>query len=404
MKKLLAIMIILSMILSVPVFADTTTPTSTTEEVVLTQEPGITPDSIFYSLDKLMERIQLALITDAVKEAEALAKIAQERLAESNAMADESEVELTQKALEEYKANLSQAVTLIETAMADGKKVASVMEEINDANLNDAAVVEKILASIPEQYREEAKVQIDKLAATTEAATEVAELVENKEEEENRVRVEMTLKLIEEKVQDPALMAKLQEAQLNTRQIIAVISLAEQSGKPLAEVVDLFLANEKGIGATSNELGLTTKDALKGINESFKDTKSTIKQAFKEAMKAVDEEDKEEVEELVDESLTTQTRTTERTRTTEQIREEERKLERVMDGAKEQVSAIATQERKTERTEEKAMEQIQKTDDKEDEETEEAVETEEAKTSNTENDNQNKDDNKDQGNGKNKGK
>ncbi|MGB7606418.1 MAG: DUF5667 domain-containing protein [Lutisporaceae bacterium] len=400
MKKILAIVIILSMALSVPIFADTTTPTTIVVETTTTQAPGITPDSILYSLDKLMERIQLVLITDAVKEAETLAKIAQERLAESNAMAEKSEIELTQKALEEYKTNLSQAVTLIETAMADGKQVANAMEDINDANLKDAAVVEKILASIPEQFREEVKVEIEKLAAATEAATEVAQVVENKEEEENNVKLEITLKYIEEKVQDPALIAKLIEAELNTRQIIAVISLSEQSGKPLAEVIDLFVTNEKGIGVTSNMLGLTTKDALKGINESFKDTKATIKQAFKEAMKAVDEEDKDVVEALVNESLAVQTITTERTRTTEQLREVEKKLEKVMDDAKQQVAAIATQEKKTERIQEKAMEQIEKTADKATEKAEKIIEKATDKTNDTENNNHSKDDSKAQVNGK----
>lgn len=388
------------MALSVPIFADTTTPTTIVVETTTTQAPGITPDSILYSLDKLMERIQLVLITDAVKEAETLAKIAQERLAESNAMAEKSEIELTQKALEEYKTNLSQAVTLIETAMADGKQVANAMEDINDANLKDAAVVEKILASIPEQFREEVKVEIEKLAAATEAATEVAQVVENKEEEENNVKLEITLKYIEEKVQDPALIAKLIEAELNTRQIIAVISLSEQSGKPLAEVIDLFVTNEKGIGVTSNMLGLTTKDALKGINESFKDTKATIKQAFKEAMKAVDEEDKDVVEALVNESLAVQTITTERTRTTEQLREVEKKLEKVMDDAKQQVAAIATQEKKTERIQEKAMEQIEKTADKATEKAEKIIEKATDKTNDTENNNHSKDDSKAQVNGK----
>ncbi len=405
MKKLLAIVLTLCMVMSVSVFADTTTPT-TTEVITTTQEPGITPDSLFYSLDKLMEKIQLALISDAVNEAETLAKIAQERLAESNAMAEKSEVELTQKALEEYKTNLTQAVALIETAMADGKQVATVMDSINNANINDAAAVEKILASIPEEFREEAKLEIEKLAAATEATTEVAQVVEN-EEEENSVKQEITLKYIEEKVQDPALIAKISEAGLNTRQIIALISLSEQSEKPLAEVIDLFVANEKGIGATSNELGLTIKDALKGINESFKSTKSTIKQAFKEAMKAVDEEDKDEVEALVNESLTVQIKTTEATESTEELKAVAKKFEKVVDDVKEQVEAIAEKNNKIEKIEkieEKAAEKIDKTEDKATEKVEKAEEKAIDKTNDVENSNHDKNNDKAQGNEKVKGK
>lgn len=414
MKKILAIVISLSMVFTVPVFADTDAPASTTVEETTTaepspeaanasdtttataeasttttttnttEEPGITPDSILYSLDKLMEKIQLALITDAVEEAEALAKIAQERLAESNAMVDKEDIELSQKALEEYKANLAEAVELIETAMEDGKQVASVMDKINDANLEDAEAIEKILASIPEEFRAEVKASIEDLAAATEAAAETAQVIEGTEEEQNSVKQEITNKIIEEKIQDAALIAKINEAGLNTRQVIAIMSLAEQAEKPLAEVIDLFLENEKGIGSTAKELGLTTKDALKGINGSFKETKATIKTAFKEAIKLVDEEDQEEAEEIVDSTLAGQTEATKVETSTEAAKATSAKLEKIVKDAKAQIEAIAGNEDekaadkvekeidKLEKAAEKAVEKIEKAADNNDAATEEA--------------------------------
>jgi hypothetical protein len=412
MKKILAIVLTLSMLISVPVFADTssTTQTPATEQtttaeptsdttttdatetttaadeaattetaegsivttVSTTADAGITPDSAFYALDKLIEEIQLALITDTVKEAEALAEIAQERLAESNEMADKEDVELTQKALDEYKVKLEKAVELIEAAMEEGKAVAEVMEDINDANLNDAAVVEKILESIPEEFRDEVKAEIEEIAAAAEAANDTAQVIENEEEEENSVKLEITLKLIEEMVDDSALVAKITEAGLNTRQITALISLSEQSEKPLAEVIDLFIANENGIGATVKELGLNTKDALKGINGSFKDTKATIKNAFKEAIKVVEEEEQEEVEEVVANSITAPTTTT------EEVKAVKEKLEKVVKEAKEQVEAIAAEKEveKAEKVLEKATEKVEKVLEKATEKAEKALEQE----------------------------
>jgi hypothetical protein len=377
MKKVLAIVLSLSMMLSVPAFADTTTSTqtpvteatttTTTTTTTVATEAGITPDSAFYALDKLVENIQLAIITDTVKEAEALAKIAQERLAESNEMADKADVELTQKALAEYQAKLEQAVKLIETAMEDGKEVAEVMEGINDANLEDAAVVTKILASIPEEFRAEVKAEIEKIVAAAEAANDTAQVIETEEEEENSVKLEITLKVIEEKVKDPVLVAKIMEAGLNTRQITALISLSEQSEKPLGEIIDLFISNENGIGATVKALGLNTKDALKGINDSFKDSKLTIKNAFKEAIKVVEEEDKEEVEAVVENSLTTKTAVT-----TKEVKAVTEKLEKVVKEAKEQIEAIAGKDldkaqkeiEKLEKSAEKAIEKIEKAAEK----------------------------------------
>lgn len=387
MKKILAIVISLSMVFTVPVFADTDAPTAATVEATTTaeptpataeasttttttnttEEPGITPDSILYSLDKLMEKIQLSLITDAVEEAEALAKIAQERLAESNAMVDKEAIELSKKALEEYKANLKVAVELIEQAMEDGKQVASVMDKINDANLKDAAAIEKILASIPEEFRVEVKASIQALAEATEAAAETAEVVEGTKEEQNSVKQEITNKIIEEKIQDAALIAKINEAGLNTRQVIAIISLAEQADKPLIEVIDLFLENEKGIGSTAKELGLTTKDALKGINGSFRETKATIKTAFKEAIKLVDEDEQEEAKVIVDSTLAGQT---------EETKEASAKIEKIVKDAKAQIEIIAGNKdkkaikkiekeiEKLENAAEKAVEKIEKSVDK----------------------------------------
>jgi hypothetical protein len=364
MKKILAIVLALSMMLSIPAFADTTTTTQTSATeatttlttTTLVQNAGITPDSALYALDKLIEKIQIAIITDAVKEADLIANIAQERLAESEAMADKANVELAQKALEEYQIDLEKAVAMIETAMEDGKEVSGVMKSINDANLEDAVVVTKILASIPEEFRAEVKAGIEVLVKATEAANETAQVIENKEEE-NGIKQDITNKIIEEKVKDAALIAKINEAGLSTRQVIALISLSEQSKKPLAEVIDLFLQNEKGIGATAHELGLTTKDALKGINTSFKITKETIKDAFKEAIKVVETEDQTEVLSLVNKSLDGQTE--EIAKTTKEAKAVTEKLEKVVKEAKEQVKAIVA-EKKEDKVLDKAQKEIEK--------------------------------------------
>jgi hypothetical protein len=382
MKKILAIVLALSMMLSIPAFADTTTTTQTSATeatttlttTTLVQNAGITPDSALYALDKLIEKIQIAIITDAVKEADLIANIAQERLAESEAMADKANVELAQKALEEYQVDLEKAVAMIETAMEDGKEVSGVMKSINDANLEDAVVVAKILTSIPEEFRAEVKAGIEVLVKATEAANETAQVIENKDEEAG-IKQDITNKIIEEKVKDAALIAKINEAGLSTRQVIALISLSEQSKKPLAEVIDLFLQNEKGIGATAHELGLTTKDALKGINTSFKITKETIKDAFKEAIKVVETEDQTEVLSLVNKSLDGQTE--EIAKTTKEAKAVTEKLEKVVKEAKEQVKAIVAEKHedkvidkaqkeieKVEKAAKKAIEKVEKAADK----------------------------------------
>ena len=405
MKKILAIVVTMSMMLSVPAFADTNTTTqasvieATTNvtSTTATTNPGIKPDSALYGLDRLMERIQISLITDSVQKASLLASIAQERLAESAAMADKANVELAQKALGEYKVNLELAIKLIETAMEDGKEVADIMEGIKIENLKDAAVVAKILTTVPEEFRADVMLEIEQITKATEATNETAQVIENKEEQ-NSIKKDVTNRIIEENIKDAALIAKIKVAGLNTRQIVALISLSEQANKPLTEVIDLFLQNEKGIGATANKLGLNTKDALKGINASFKDIKETIKTAFKEAMKVVDEKDKAEVIALIDSNLNGQTVAP--SATAEEVKIVTEKLEKVVKEAKAQIKTIVAEKQgekvlyKAEKSAEKLEKSVEKAIEKLEKSAEKAVKKlEKSAEKNDENDNDSDDDN-----------
>ena len=405
MKKILAIVVTMSMMLSVPAFADTNTTTqasvieATTNvtSTTATADSGVKPDSALYGLDRLMEKIQISLITDSVQKAKLLASIAQERLAESAAMADKANVELAQKALGEYKVNLELAIKLIETAMEDGKEVADIMEGIKIENLKDAAVVAKILTTVPEEFRADVMLKIEQITKETEATNETAQVIENKEEQ-NSIKKEVTNRIIEENIKDAALIAKIKVAGLNTRQIVALISLSEQANKPLTEVIDLFLQNEKGIGATANKLGLNTKDALKGINASFKDIKETIKTAFKEAMKVVDEKDKAEVIALIDSNLNGQTVAP--SATAEEVKIATEKLEKVVKEAKAQIKTIVAEKQgekvlyKAEKSAEKLEKSVEKAIEKLEKSAEKAVKKlEKSAEKNDENDNDSDDDN-----------
>ncbi len=65
-------------------------------------EAGITPDSIFYGLDRAMERISLALTFNKAKKAEKGLKYANERLMEVKQMIEENKLEHAEKAQEEH--------------------------------------------------------------------------------------------------------------------------------------------------------------------------------------------------------------------------------------------------------------------------------------------------------------
>lgn len=248
---------------SIPVFA---------EETANTTDPGIKPDSPLYILDKLVEKIQIAIITDAVKEAEALAGIAQERLAESKAMVEENNVEKATTAISEYKELMEKAIDLIDAAAKDGKAVTKTIDKIVKYDIEDEELLEKLMDKVPEEYKEELKKAIEALPEQEAVKPEDSEEKENQAE-----KVSAANAILAGKIQDKALLEKIQNAGLNNRQIAALVSMSEQSDKDLGEVVDLFLTNSKGIGKTIIELNLAPKDAMKDINKTFKEVKKEIK-------------------------------------------------------------------------------------------------------------------------------
>lgn len=78
---------------------------------------GITPDSIFYSVERTVEKIQLVLTSDPVKTVTLLTDNAEERLAEAQVMNEEDKVELAEQAANEYTTTVDQVSQIIQTAV-----------------------------------------------------------------------------------------------------------------------------------------------------------------------------------------------------------------------------------------------------------------------------------------------
>jgi hypothetical protein len=262
-RKILILVMAVILAVSIPVFA---------EETANTTDPGIKPDSPLYILDKLAEKIQIAMITDAVKEAEAITDIAQERLAESKAMAEENNVEKATTALNEYKEQMEKAIDIIDAAAKDGKDVAKTIDKIAKYDIDDEEILDKLMDKVPAEYKEELKKAIEALPEKDKVVPE-----DSKEKEDKAEKVSVASAVLTGKIQDKALLEKIQNAGLNNRQIAALVSMSVQSDKELDEVLDLFLTNSKGIGKTILELNLAPKDAMKDINKTFKEVKKEIK-------------------------------------------------------------------------------------------------------------------------------
>jgi len=123
-------------------------------------DPGWTPDSPFYFLERAAEAVGTFFTFGDVKKAERYANLAAERLAEAKAVAEkpfekaqEKQAKLVEKTLERYEKQLEKAITKTEEAKNKGKETITVANIISEATQKHTAVLEEVLEKVPEQAK-----------------------------------------------------------------------------------------------------------------------------------------------------------------------------------------------------------------------------------------------------------
>lgn len=99
----------------------------------MTNKAGVTPDSILYPVDKLIEDIRLALSSGDVNKAILLTKYAEERLAETQAMINEGKTTLAEAAADDYSKTMEEANNIIQDASDSGDSNAEGADTENNA-------------------------------------------------------------------------------------------------------------------------------------------------------------------------------------------------------------------------------------------------------------------------------
>ncbi|MTI57050.1 DUF5667 domain-containing protein [Geosporobacter ferrireducens] len=259
MKKAIISGLMAGLLTITPVFADTTN--------IVEAAPGITPDSVFYVVDRWVEDIQLAFNGNPEKKAALLHQMSLERLAEAERMLEENKEEHVNTAFEGYifKLELIQEIIgelIINEDISDEIKemLSNRLEELTEIRDETIAVVES-----------ELKVKIEE---KVDSAYLVANIVKG---------------LDVEKVK-----ALRSEMKLGYGQIAHVFRLADAADLSVEEVAEL-LSQGKGIGQIAKELNVHPS-ALKGKNKKAVhiDVNITAENADQEEV----EEDKEGQESL----------------------------------------------------------------------------------------------------------
>jgi molybdopterin converting factor small subunit len=86
---------------------------------------GITPDSVLYGVDTVLDDIKISLTFNGASKVEAITDVAEERLGESEVMVEEGKEDLAKTAIEEYSENMEIANEILQQIIqaAEGEEV-----------------------------------------------------------------------------------------------------------------------------------------------------------------------------------------------------------------------------------------------------------------------------------------
>ncbi len=155
MKKiaiLVATVLVLGGLSSQASAAEVNTQTTQATETVVSykDEAGITPDSLLYTIDQAVDNLRILLASSDEKEAAVIVGIAEERLGESEVMAEKGEAKLAEQALEEYSEKITEAADKLQEVVNNTEITApeaveeNITEKLEESNTNLEEVVQEV--------------------------------------------------------------------------------------------------------------------------------------------------------------------------------------------------------------------------------------------------------------------
>ncbi len=165
-KTLLAGLIGFSLLIAVEVSA---------QETSDLPEPGLTPQSRFYFLDRAADWLRLNVLTfNSVQKTELKAKIAEERLSELNNLSEKGAkpevMEKLEKAIEKQSEEISRRIEKLNSKNID---VFRLVEKHGDFNLKRQRVLENVLEKVPEEARDKVEAALNNVFQRAEKSREV---------------------------------------------------------------------------------------------------------------------------------------------------------------------------------------------------------------------------------------
>lgn len=169
--KFLVIALVLLLVTTAPAFASS-------DEL---PSPGLTPDSPFYFLEVLWEKILISLTFNPEKKADLIADIASEKVAEAMEMVEESSTEAAEVSLKLYENYLQEVLKIINNSELLVEQV-ELKEKLQLVTQKHLEILETLSSTAPQSLKEALEETKELVEESFETILEVSEDEEESEE------------------------------------------------------------------------------------------------------------------------------------------------------------------------------------------------------------------------------
>jgi hypothetical protein len=254
-----------------------------TNTTTLADKAGITPDNtILYPIDKALDDLKISIASGDDKKAEALVDVAEERLGESEVMADEEKTDLSNQALNEYNDKMAEAQDKVDDAIdktssttTDSAVKLDELQKLESIIINKQMNSIEVLKNIETKVSGNAKgtlslvieMQTRKKEAIVAVATERQVLLQNKK------AVKEAEKMLDQakKAGDEQVLKTAEDTLTQAR-----LTLATENEKFTQVVAAKKEAMKGGVGHLKEEAKkVQTEDAARSSNSTTSEDKST---------------------------------------------------------------------------------------------------------------------------------
>ncbi|RJE47627.1 hemagglutinin [Dehalobacter sp. MCB1] len=269
------------------------TATDPTDEAAVEDEAGVTPDSWLYSIEQMIENVQVAVTFSDEGKAELLVEFANERLAEAEIMSEENQLDLMEQVLRAYSDTIKKANFQVQQIIEDTEAAEGTETDGADNN----AVNEEAVATSTEETTTDETATDETAAVDTEENTVISNLlasIELVQSDADKIVLKITGGLTEEQAE---IMQNIIQAEVqNTIAIKAYVAAKEA----YAEAVQEFTAAKAELGqarASGDEAAIAAALEKVGQAEQYKNDMQELRKDIQKIKVETNKETKEALKE-----------------------------------------------------------------------------------------------------------